>query len=342
MRTLTFSAFVGFLVACSSAPPSAPPTAEATGAARSSLTEVDGLKVQIQRITYSGDLCPAGTLAGAGDSPSDFTTDAFTLVTSASTIEGQAAPVAKLCQFAIDLQIPAGYQMGIPVARTRGFVEGDGHILLGTEYSWTGGSGARSSVTDLTGKNADYLVTDELHDGPWSPTCGDSHVAHLVVNVAAAVIGADTLFTYDSLDAGLAYRDGLDFRRCGDPEPLQAPPGQAGEYCGGMHARACTAGLDCEYALERGLEDRVEGKCIDPNEKLPPQPSQSACGGVRGITCQDGLTCMHSSQKAKDEEHTGLCTPSVGGAGDWCEGVPEIPCAAGLVCNGSFCAPPKK
>jgi hypothetical protein len=337
MRPLTFSAFVAFLVACSSAPPSD----EVTAATRSPLTEVDGLSVRIQRIAYTGDLCPAGTLLGAGDSPADFPNDAFTLVTSQSTLDGQAAPVAKTCQIAIDLQIPAGYQMGIPVARTSGFVQGDGHIFFGTEYAWSGARGARASVTDLTGRNADYVVTDEFHDGPWSPTCGDAHVAHLVVDVAAAVIGADTLFTYDALDAGLAYRDGLDFRRCGEHEPLQAPPGEAREYCGGMHARACVGGLDCEYALERGLADRAEGECIDPSEKLPPQPSQSACGGVRAIACQAGLTCMYSSQKAIDERHTGICTPSVGGAGDWCEGVPEIPCAAGLVCNGAVCAAKK-
>jgi hypothetical protein len=334
MRTFLFSCLPIALAACSASPQS-----ENVASTRAALSEVEDLRVKVESITYSGDLCPPNTLAIIDGTP-DTPVDAFTIATSASYVAVTSTPAAARCQFVVEMTVPDGYQMGSPIGVARGFVmtSPQSTVILGTNYAFDGASGARPYVNDVTNAKDGLFETIDEPKGLWSPTCGGSHVARLLIDVVAAAIGQDTYVSLDSYDMGLTYRDGVQFRRCGETEPLEAPPGAKGQYCGGIIKRPCAQGLACQYDLEYGPEDYVEGACVDPTEQVPPQPVQGKCGGYQQIACEPGLACWHSSTKAEQNEHTGRCTPASGGAGDLCGGSPVVPCAAGFACVGESCA----
>jgi hypothetical protein len=335
MRKTTFlsssvllsSSIVVILAGCSSAPSPVGTSSAAIGTDDAGTTDVvDGLKVTIQSIDYSGDLCPSGSIATALSE----TLDTFSAITSQSFVApGDANPAVRECEVTITMQIPPGYQVGVPVMEWRGFTQGSGYAGIARSYSFVGAGGAKSFASDLSNRNADYIEDDPSH-WVFSP-CDGSQTAKLDVFVSAAVVGSDTYLSIDSLGAWLAYRGGMDFRRCGDIFPLEAPPAQVGDYCAGWQKRPCASGLSCEYAGDpQGYG--VEGKCVDPSQRLPPQANGDACGGVRQIPCQAGLACMFTSQTAEDEMHTGFCTPSTGNPGDMCGGAPTVSCASGLTC----------
>ena len=186
----------------------------------------------------------------------------------------------------------------------------------------------------------DEGVAHFMHrDAPvvWAPTCNGASRARFVARFEAAV-GADpnALFTLDSFDLTTEWRRGAMWRRgCGEAGVVvAAPPADAGDWCDGSHARACQEGLTCEYDLAR--ESGSEGICVNPSERLPPAGLEESCGGLRQIACAEGLVCWQLTQDAVDNHWLGRCRAPQGGEGVACnQGVPELPCRAGLFCRAS-------
>jgi hypothetical protein len=285
------------------------------------------LALTIGRFELSGELCPEGSTT-VSTSP-----DAFTVIFSEATFagEGPRTSLTRTCRVAMELGVPAGYQFSSARFLARGGVFSQvpaGTVLFDHRFSFEGRRDSAFFSSDLSGGDDDFLVVRRPVD-LWSPSCDGSSRVRLLIDLTATVQGGNDLFALDALDGAFAVPDGLEWRRCGEIEPIRPPPSGKGGPCDGVNKLQCLFGLICEFAGEN-----VElGSCIDPTEVVPPQPTGEQCGGYRAIPCADGLVCMFASPRSVAEKRLGFCTPASGNQGDSCGGHPPVPCAAGLTCN---------
>jgi hypothetical protein len=347
----------------------APELAQPNDLEGSSHAEVGTLpEAHVSEVTCEGDLCPPDSISVSVSEAGD----AFTTIFSDAIIAGEAGRLQqRTARVGIDVLVPAGYQISsVPLALRGAAMQGEeqGFTVVSTRTSFAGASRSRSLVHDLSADADNFVLLDRAQN-LWSPTCSSQTPTTVRLNfdVTAWVFGQDRLFALDTIDGGLTFIDGLEWRRCGQTSTLRPPPAEAGKVCGGLNAQTCTAGLACEYTFE--VSDR--GECVDPGEVVPPQPAGEFCGGYRDIPCAEGLVCQFASERSIAERRRGACTPAIGGEGDSCGGFPEVPCAEeltcfqqnmqcvhdtgefkspcgegltacqeGLVCNGSYCAAP--
>jgi hypothetical protein len=247
-------------------------------------------------------------------------------------------PVAELtksgsCRLSVDLDIPAGYQMALPLQTWRGVSRHDLDLSVDYRFDGTGDPPASfSHAFPYTGGEGSWIFTDHS-TAIWSPSCGSTQRVRLITDVTMQ-IGADTaLLTIDTVDFVTARSHGVAWRRCGEGSPIDDGPAGVGEKCGGALNRSCAAGLAC--AIQAGHPDTAgDGICVDPNQKTAPQPRGESCGGPANVACQDGLQCTYLTQQSLDAHELGSCEPAVGGKGDRCGGtfVPQLSCASGLYC----------
>jgi hypothetical protein len=323
------------------------------------------LALKLGTVTASGELCPEGSTAVSVGS------DAFTLIFSAAVLEGDgsANAVTASCKIDIEVEVPAGYQFSSARFGARGAAlteDPPGTVLIDDRYAFQGPRDSAVFSTDLTGLNDDYLVIRRPLD-LWSPSCQGSRRVHLLIDLTGSVRGRDVFFL-DTLDGAFTVPEGLEWRRCGERDPIRPTPSAKNGVCEGVNKLPCLFGLICEF---EGEVNEL-GTCIDPTERLPPQPFMETCGGYREITCADGLVCRFASPRSVAEKRLGYCLPAIGQKGDTCDGYPPIPCApnltcyqkskrcvqddgelnspcgeglracrAGLTCNGSFCEVPR-
>ena len=287
------------------------------------------LALTIGAFETSGELCPDGSVVV---NPA---ATAFTLVFSDATFagEGGTAAISRTCRVAIELGVPAGYQFSSARFISRGVVLSDegapSTILFDNRYSFEGPLDSVFFSSDLTGSNDDFEIVRRPVD-LWSPSCsvGASRV-RLLIDVTASVQGGTDLFALDALDGAFTVPEGLEWRRCGELEPIRPSPSPKGGSCDGVNKLPCAFGLACEFSGEN-----VElGSCVNPTEMYPPQPNGERCGGYRGIPCAGGLVCMFATSRSVVEKRLGFCTPTVGAERDSCGGYPPISCLDGLTCN---------
>jgi hypothetical protein len=284
------------------------------------------LALGIGRFELTGELCPEGSTTVTTSA------SAFTAIFSAATFagEGAATTISHSCRLAIELQVPAGYQFSSARFGASGVALSEvppGTVIFTDRYSFEGQRDAASFSTDLSRTNDNYVIAHRPVD-LWSPSCSGNSRVRLFVDMTASVRGND-LFALDALDGAFTVPEGLQWRRCGERDPIRPDPSPRNGECAGPNQLLCQFGLICEF---RG-EVQELGECIDPTEVVPPQPSGEECGGHRNIPCADGLVCMFASPRSVTEKRRGWCTPAMGGEGDNCGGYPQVPCQAGLTCN---------
>ncbi len=270
--------------------------------------------------TVNGDFCPPIAYAIA-IVPSRITAG----ISFATMIGGEAQGIALACTVEADIGVPEGYEITRVPVRLAGYSV-KAMLTRTYEFNQTG------EPRRLLDSFEDDFIIGDWAELPVVPSCAPSRRVHLKVVLEPAVSTDDSVFQMDSLDFSTVWRDGADWRRCGEVEPLQMLPGKVGEFCSGLHQRACAEGLACE---RRGLlMPSTEGACVNPNEALPPQGTGQACGGVRSIACESGLLCWFTSQDAIDQGALGQCAPAIGGEGDICNlGVPSLACSSGYYCE---------
>lgn len=296
---------------------------------------VEDLHPNIHSLTYSGDLCPDGSALGRYGAPGAVVSDAFTVIFSQATINAPKGAVTRTCRVVLELDVPAGYQFGSPYFVSRGLGQpGDprGVVKLDTKYGFDGASESSAFTLDLGAKpQGDFTATDRAL-AIWSPSCAapaSPSRVRLDIDVSVSVDG-EAMFALDSLDSALSYRDGVDWRRCGETQPQSPPASAKAAYCGGPHNQPCGSALSCELDGEAVL-----GTCVDAQESVPAKPMGESCGGVRAIACQAGLVCVFASAQSVSEKRLGRCTPEVGGEGNFCGPYPTVPCGNGLSCDSA-------
>jgi hypothetical protein len=283
------------------------------------------LEATVRAITASGDLCPEGSTTVS------INPTAFTVIFSEAVFngDGTATPVARSCRLDIEVEVPAGYQFSSARFGSRGAALTDdppGTVLIDERYAFDGQRDSAVFSTDLSGRNDDYLVVRRPLD-LWSPSCGASRRVHLLVDLKGSA-SANDVFALDTLDGAFTVPEGLEWRRCGERDPIRPPPSPKDGLCEGVNKLSCQFGLICEF---EGEVNEL-GKCVDPTERLPPQPKLETCGGHREITCADGLVCRFASPRSVAEKRLGYCLSAIGQKDDSCGGYPAVPCAPNLTC----------
>jgi hypothetical protein len=199
------------------------------------------LKPVFQGFSFYGGFCPPGSYA-TNISPDG---SVFQISFSSAVSDSQT------CLAVVDMDIPAGYQLGNPsfVLHTFGV-----NATLWRGYSFDQAPGASS----FTNAISDTMVLADQSQGIWSPSCGASQRVRLLTAFQPTITG-NGAFSMDDIEGDISYMDGADWRRCGDTQPLQAAPGTKGQWCGGPHNRTCAQGLSCN--LQKGFN---LGTCGDP------------------------------------------------------------------------------
>ncbi len=283
--------------------------------------EAQRLRGSIDHVTVSGDFCPPTTYAIAA-----IPDKVAVGITFSNAIGGDTQGTAPSCTVEADISVPEGYEISrVPVR-----LAGDGsHATLTRTYRFSE-AGAPRAFRDSFDTGTFTLA--DLPDLPSSSSCEPSKRVHMMVLLEPTVSADDGGFQMDSLDIETVWRNGAGWRRCGQMNPLQLPPGNAGDFCNGFPRRPCADGLVCEY--RDPSTPTQEGTCVNPKEVVPPQAEGKACGGVRNIPCQSGLVCWFSSQTAVDHADLGWCSHTVANEEDSCnQGVPPIPCDGSYYCQ---------
>jgi hypothetical protein len=292
-----------------------------------------------------GEFEITGALCGEGQSQVFTVPDAFTMVFDAFVNDGGA----QTCRVAIELGVPVGYQFSSVRFDTRGFVGGDDPtrpVLFEGRYSFEGRPDSAVFSTDVaqfsrSGPNDDFILSHRPID-LWSPSCDGQSRVRLLIDLTGNVPPND-LLAIDSFDGTFTIANGLEWRRCGETQPIRPPPGEAGEDCDGVNKLICGSGLVCELGPSANLPNIIPGneigQCVDPAERLPPQAKNEQCAGHREIPCAAGLVCWSKNAGDAAEKRLGFCTAAVGADQDSCGGFPAVPCAAGLTCyqKGNRC-----
>jgi hypothetical protein len=236
------------------------------------------------------------------------------------------------CTITAEIELPEGYQMGLPVVEWRGIVNGSERpVNVKQTLSFEGGETYElpaQSFSDQVGK-AFSLVARNIQ--VFSP-CGLRRVrvtATLEVN-RETPMGA--LYDLEFVRLGTSWRQGTAFKAdCSSgATPVESTPGEAGDWCGGKPQRGCAPGLICEYPL---FENAVEGECIDPAAVPSEARELGACGGVQKIPCAPGLVCWRTDGKTEADQ--GLCysNPATLENAPCDTGWPAIECGERLVCS---------
>ena len=249
------------------------------------------------------------------------------VVDLASSVDISAAP----CRLKVELEVPQGYQVGLPVVQTAtaaiGFV---GAPKLIAKERYLGRTERRATL--------DVKTQDEITD--WtlpadrrftSPSCGTKTRISYEIELSSSGLEFAAL---DRLLVQFRYDRGMKFRACGKGEV--APPSSAeGKFCGGAPRHPCVSGLVCD-ALTLRPRDGLEGTCVDPNKHPEPQKVGDFCGGPQRTLCDaEGVCSYESSERVNDPRAHGVCLRRVGHEDDTCRGHANTPCEAGFVCwNG--------
>ena len=306
-----------------------PATSGFEGKAESSAESSSALAALIRNVSVEGDWCP----------PVPDGRDARPTV----SVQGSAVQINPLesavhysderqtCTVTVDLEIPAGYQLGPLATILRGFSD---QGMLKRTYSFEGAGSLPPLVSELSD---DYTLEDVGLDGLWSPSCdGQTSVRFRAkfepsVTAQRPAPGTDPLPVIGSPELSVrgllfqtALRDGAKWRACDGTLSDKPVPGALGEVCEGPQARTCGAGLVCGHSGPNRF-------CIDPTQ---PSGLMMPCGGPLAVACVNDALCLYESQKDADQQGWGICRDRTIPKGAYCNTaqVPARECEAGLRC----------
>jgi hypothetical protein len=311
---LVVSLLTTLLTACQS-----PKQQDITEARLRPATEVPQLKVTAARC--DGPLCDDFSVEALGNG--------FQLDFGNGVVVGDGdTPVTSTGDVTLELDVPAGFQFSAGQYHSLIAVTKDDpatRMVFTRRYAFEGSSEARTFTSQIDDPEVEETV--DVTEGLWSPSCGDdARPVRLTVHLAATVEQMD-FFQLQAYHGFFSPREGVQWRRCGDSEPIPPPTSGEGDDCGGGSRLECAAGLACEFD-----ENQPIGTCVDPTEVLDPQPIDEHCGGLRATPCQRGLVCHYRKPGSREQQKIGFCKREVGLEGDVCRGVPDLPCADGLTC----------
>lgn len=299
------------------------------GKAESSAESTLALAAVVRNVSFEGDWCPP--VADGRDSRSTVSVQDGAVQISPLDSPVRYSDEKKTCTVTIDLEIPAGYQLGPLATILRGFSD---HGMLKRTYSFEGAGGLAPLESEL---NDTYVLEDVGLDGLWSPSCdGQTSVRFRAkfepsVTAQRPVPGSEPSPGIGSPELsvqGLLFQtslsDGVKWRACDGTLPEKPAPGELGDVCEGPQSRTCGAGLVCGHSGPNRF-------CIDPTQ---PSGLMMPCGGPLAVSCVSDALCVHESQKDAAQQGWGICRERTLRSGAYCNTaeVPARECDAGLRC----------
>ena len=320
-----------------------PNTLESGGSRLEPVTPAEELHATILDVRTEGELCPPWTADqdhnGLPDNISVSAAGSVDILGGAAVQPGATTTTTTSaepsCSVTLELEVPEGYQLGIPFTIWRGFSGGTaGSVDLVRSYAFEGGeASAPRTSSNLTN---DFEILDGAVSSTYSPTC--SGTQRVRVNATLTARGSTTeKLQLDKVELLTQWRYGTEWRQGCSPAVLViAPAGAADEWCEGRQHRACATGLTCEFNQAHLTTDGdpAEGACVDVSEVVPAAGVHQSCGGLRDIPCASGTSCWHKTQQLADARWLGNCIGDPGNLPlDPCHtGVPALECAAPLAC----------
>lgn len=294
----------------------------------SALTAFD-LRPRLLDSTYSGELCPNGSLeVSAGES------NAVSIHFSTDLNAEEEGDVAKSCQVTLTLDVPAGHTFGNVYLNGLGYAaEPEGTAAIDVAYSFKGSGTAQHMSRSFAADQGSPYVLYKVMDQVWAPSCDSSgHPVELVLDIEASANGRAHL-NLGSVEFGLSYIDGAQWKSCADGSLVKPPPSEEGGPCGGLSRHPCDDKSECDiFDARHDADELLFGMCVNRNEKLPAQPKFGPCGGVRDIQCLSNF-CHYHSETRRTKDVVGFCADATGEVGDACDGVPSVTCGPGLFCS---------
>jgi len=279
------------------------------------------LRAKIVGVTTTGELCPQGRgeieISDAGD-----------LVNWTASPEDPALPPQSStpsCSITLEVDVPAGFQMGAPTATWRGFAAGEPDSTGSATRTYSFENGDTRGTTPTGNLTRGFNITDNAVP-IFSPTCAGQQRARMTATFVAEVFDPTTPFILEMVQFRLGWRQGTQYKDgCSPGELVGADAAQADDWCGGPHSRACAAGLECEF--DQGRRSLDEGTCVDPNSSAPDAKANEPCGGPRNIQCEAGAVCWHATQQEIAQGLLGRCFTQLAGDRAPCHtGVPSLEC----------------
>ncbi|KAH8589932.1 secreted protein, partial [Bisporella sp. PMI_857] len=164
--------------------------------------------IYINKFTYAGSGCPAGSVANSTDASKQVLTLLFDQYVASIGPGTKVADRRKNCAVSLDIHYPQGYQYSIFSADYRGYADLDKGVTgeQQSTYYFSGQQQQFKAKTTWKGEyRADYLLTDKyaIESVVWSP-CG----ANLPLNINTEV----RLSSQKPNQAGLLTNDSQDFK----------------------------------------------------------------------------------------------------------------------------------
>lgn len=200
----------------------------------------DALRAAVVGVSTGGSLCPEGSVGVA------LSEGVVTVILSRSAAGVETAR----CTLTLDLEVPAGFSMGMPTTILRGVALGQ--TRLERRYAF---DGAGASDAFLDGPGEDFVIAETAPELE-SRSCSGAGLVRYTVDVTAQLQAEATFFQLDSIDVDTSFRFGTEYALCDATRTLVIAAGEAGEFCGGPQGRPCAAPLRCELEPSSG-----EGTC---------------------------------------------------------------------------------
>lgn len=323
--------------------PGAPPSAEMPSAASlpgatntSKYTAADpaeGLFGRIISSSSTGTLCPHNPYDQDLDGVVDniHYGDDFVLFFLESKMTTDAMYAS--CTITTDIEVPEGYEMGLPVVAWRGAVgAGESPLQITRSTSFEGSEAHVSTRSFSDGVGEPFSLVDE--NLQVFSACGQQLVRVTATLEVQRGGTSASLYDLESVSVNTSWRKGTAFKSACSADPIAATSGQVGEWCGGQTQRPCESGLVCEYPL---YETAKEGECVDPSAVPTEAAETEACGGVQNIPCAAGLVCWRDDASTETDQGVCFANPSTRENTPCDTGWPALQCGGTFTCSRNTC-----
>jgi hypothetical protein len=205
------------------------------------------LHATVASIGTEGDLCPPGSVSTALSEDGATATVLFSQPVTGIVTAG--------CKVTLDIDVPAGFSIGVPTSVIHGFTTGG--ATVSRSHSFQGASGSQQFDDS---PDEDFVLAASASD-PRSPSCDGAQRVTYVIDVSASLLSEDTFFQLDAVDVDTSFRFGTSWASCDAGDPLQVAASQAGEFCDGPNQQPCAEGLACDRET---APNNAEGTCFTP------------------------------------------------------------------------------
>jgi hypothetical protein len=217
------------------------------GSAPTSGAGVDAgiLHATVASISADGGLCPPGSTSTALSEDGSTATVLFSQAVAGVLTTG--------CQVSLEIDMPAGLSIGVPMSIVHGFTTGGASVSR--SFSFEGASGSQQFSES---PEEDFVLVAGSSE-PRSPSCGGVQRVTYVMDLTASLLSEGTFFQLDALDVDTSFRFGTHWASCDPRDPLQVAPSGRGEFCDGPNRQPCAEGLLCD---RQTAPNNAEGTCF--------------------------------------------------------------------------------